>query len=184
MPWTGIIEPRLQQIGEALARPDIIEAFRREMARKRNPLRQGPTENATVVGELLGDLMDRGLDFSQPPLYVLDGGKALSTAVKKHGGESAPLQRCQVHKRRNVLDNLPVFPRRAGRMGQCPRPPRYVTRWRRRLCAARVRSRGRGGSPAGRKSGSGGARSPPRRRDRRGFSTGPALPGSPSLFPG
>ena len=59
-----------------------------------------------MVGELLGDLMDRGLDFSQPPLYVLDGGKALSTAVKKHGGESAPLQRCQVHKRRNVLSQF------------------------------------------------------------------------------
>ena len=35
-----------------------------------------------MVGELLGDLMNRGLDFSQPRLYVLDGGKALSAAVK------------------------------------------------------------------------------------------------------
>jgi acid phosphatase family membrane protein YuiD len=49
-------------------------------------LRQGATENATVVGELLGDLMNRGLDFSQPRLYVLDGGKALSAAVKKYAG--------------------------------------------------------------------------------------------------
>src|SRR5437588_8996140 len=69
-------------------------------------LRQGATENATVVGELLGDLMNRGLDFSQPRLYVLDGGKALHAAVKKYAGESAPIQRCQVHKRRNVLDHL------------------------------------------------------------------------------
>jgi transposase-like protein len=69
-------------------------------------LRQGATENATVVGELLGDLMDRGLDFTQPRLYVLDGGKALSAAVKKYAGEKAPIQRCQVHKRRNVLDHL------------------------------------------------------------------------------
>jgi putative transposase len=69
-------------------------------------IRQGATENATVVGELLGDLMNRGLDFSQPRLYVLDGGKALSAAVKKYAGESAPIQRCQVHKRRNVLDHL------------------------------------------------------------------------------
>ena len=60
----------------------------------------------TVVGELLGDLMNRGLDFSQPRLYVLDGGKALSAAVKKYAGESAPIQRCEVHKRRNVLDHL------------------------------------------------------------------------------
>lgn len=69
-------------------------------------LRQGATENATVVGELLGDLMNRGLDFTELRLYVLDGGKALHAAVKKYAGESAPIQRCQVHKRRNVLDHL------------------------------------------------------------------------------
>ncbi len=69
-------------------------------------IRQGATENATVVGELLGELINRGLDFSQPRLYVLDGGKALSTAVKKYAGASASIQRCQVHKRRNVLDHL------------------------------------------------------------------------------
>jgi transposase-like protein len=69
-------------------------------------IRQGATENATVVGELLGDLVSRGLDFAEPRLYVLDGGKALTAAVKKHAGESAAIQRCQVHKRRNVLDHL------------------------------------------------------------------------------
>ena len=69
-------------------------------------IRQGATENATVVGELLGDLVSRGLDFTEPRLYVLDGGKALTTAVKKYAGESAAIQRCQVHKRRNVLDHL------------------------------------------------------------------------------
>ena len=69
-------------------------------------LRQGATENATVVGELLGDLLNRGLDFTAPRLYVLDGGKALTAAVKKYAGESGAIQRCQVHKRRNVLDHL------------------------------------------------------------------------------
>ena len=69
-------------------------------------IRQGATENATVVGELLGDLVERGLDFTAPKLYVLDGGKALTAAVKKYAGESAAIQRCQVHKRRNVLDHL------------------------------------------------------------------------------
>src|ERR1035438_10330389 len=67
-------------------------------------IRQGATENATVVGELLGDLVERGLDFVTPRLYVLDGGKALTAAVKKYAGETAPIQRCQIHKRRNVLD--------------------------------------------------------------------------------
>jgi putative transposase len=70
-------------------------------------IRQGATENATVVGELLGDLAERGLDFTATRLYVLDGGKALSAAVKTHAGDSALIQRCQVHKRRNVLDHLP-----------------------------------------------------------------------------
>jgi transposase-like protein len=69
-------------------------------------IRQGATENATVVGELLSDLINRGLDFTEPRLYVLDGGKALHAAVKKHAGEAAPIQRCQVHKRRNVLDHV------------------------------------------------------------------------------
>lgn len=50
--------------------------------------------------------MNRGLDFAAPRLYVLDGGKALTAAVKKYAGESAAIQRCQVHKRRNVLDHL------------------------------------------------------------------------------
>lgn len=69
-------------------------------------IRQGATENATVLGQLLGDLLERGLDFSEPRLYVLDGGKALHAAVKKYAGHTAPIQRCQVHKRCNVLDHL------------------------------------------------------------------------------
>ena len=59
-----------------------------------------------MIGELLADLMERGLDFTAPRLYILDGGKALPTAVKKYAGEAAPIQRCQVHKRRNVMDHL------------------------------------------------------------------------------
>lgn len=70
-------------------------------------LREGATENATVVGALLSDLLERGLDFSTPRLYVLDGGKALHAAVRRHAGESAFIQRCQVHKKRNVVDHLP-----------------------------------------------------------------------------
>ena len=70
-------------------------------------LREGGTENGTVVGALLSDLLERGLDFSAPWLYVLDGGKALHTAVRRHAGECAFIRRCQVHKKRNVLDHLP-----------------------------------------------------------------------------
>src|SRR5207237_5887133 len=63
-------------------------------------IREGATENATVVGALLSDLVERGLDFSILRLYVLDGGKALHAAVRRHAGEAAFLQLCQVHKRR------------------------------------------------------------------------------------
>src|ERR1700674_166291 len=70
-------------------------------------LREGATENIAVVSESLGDLAGRGLDFSGPRLYVLDGGKALAAAVRRHAGEAAMIQRCQVHKRRNVIDHLP-----------------------------------------------------------------------------
>lgn len=70
-------------------------------------LRQGATENATVVKALLGDLQQRGIDFTIPRLYLLDGGKALRAAVKHYAGEAALVQRCQVHKIGNVVDHLP-----------------------------------------------------------------------------
>ena len=69
-------------------------------------LRQGATENATVVKQLLADLRERGVDFEVPRLYVLDGGKALHTAVRHTAAQSAIIQRCQLHKIRNVIDHL------------------------------------------------------------------------------
>ena len=70
-------------------------------------IREGATENAAVVSALLSELVERGLDFSTPRLYILDGGKALHAAVRRHAGEAAFIQRCQVHKKRNVVDHLP-----------------------------------------------------------------------------
>lgn len=70
-------------------------------------LREGATENTTVVSALLSDIAGRGLDFSIPRLYILDGAKALHAAVRRHAGEAAFIQRCQVHKKRNVADHLP-----------------------------------------------------------------------------
>lgn len=69
-------------------------------------VRQGATENATVVTELLEDLVNRGLSASGDYLFVLDGAKALSKAVKKLFGPNPLIQRCQLHKRRNVSDKL------------------------------------------------------------------------------
>jgi transposase-like protein len=60
-------------------------------------LRQGASENAVVTSELLRDLNERGVDFTQPRLYVVDGAKALLKAVRQHAGEQALVQRCQLH---------------------------------------------------------------------------------------
>jgi transposase-like protein len=68
---------------------------------------EGSTENATVVKALLADLVARGLDATDGLLVVIDGAKALSAAVKAVFGASAAIQRCTVHKRRNVADHLP-----------------------------------------------------------------------------
>ena len=70
-------------------------------------IREGATENTAVVSSLLSELVERGIDFSVPRLYILDGGKALAAAVRKHAGDAGFIQRCQVHKRRNVVDHLP-----------------------------------------------------------------------------
>lgn len=70
-------------------------------------LAEGGSENSEVVKALFADLIERGLDVSEPRLYVLDGGKALSKAVKDVFGKKAVIQRCQVHKKRNVLSYLP-----------------------------------------------------------------------------
>ena len=70
-------------------------------------LRLGDTENKILVKALLADLVDRGLDYSGGLLVVVDGAKALATAVRAVFGELALIQRCQIHKRRNVGDHLP-----------------------------------------------------------------------------
>jgi transposase-like protein len=67
----------------------------------------GATENTEVVQGLLADLLRRGLRTDQPYLFVLDGSAALHKAVQKTFGRRAVVQRCQVHKERNVLGYLP-----------------------------------------------------------------------------
>jgi transposase-like protein len=70
-------------------------------------LRQGATENAAVCTSLLEELRERGLGTDQPTLFVLDGAKALSKAVKDVWGKQAVIQRCQQHKLRNVEAHVP-----------------------------------------------------------------------------
>jgi putative transposase len=68
---------------------------------------QGATENTTVVQALLEDLEARGLNPKRRYLFVIDGAKALRAGIERVFGERAEVQRCQIHKRRNVKEHLP-----------------------------------------------------------------------------
>ena len=68
---------------------------------------EGGSENAEVVKSLLSDLLERGLDHQEKRLFIVDGSKALAKAVKDTFGDRAMVQRCQVHKKRNVLAHIP-----------------------------------------------------------------------------
>ena len=67
----------------------------------------GATENATVATALLEDLQGRGLNPDPAILVVIDGSKALRKAIATVLGERAVVQRCRVHKQRNVVEHLP-----------------------------------------------------------------------------
>jgi transposase-like protein len=69
-------------------------------------LHEGATENATATTALLTSLRGRGLRTDRSVLVVTDGAKALHAAVRAVFGSKAVMQRCQVHKMRNVLDHL------------------------------------------------------------------------------
>ena len=75
-------------------------------------LAHGDTENSTVVKRLLADLVARGLNVEAGLLVVLDGSKALRKAVNSVFGDHAIVQRCTLHKRRNVTDYLPTEQRK------------------------------------------------------------------------
>jgi transposase-like protein len=68
---------------------------------------EGATENAVACRALLEDLVGRGLRADRAMLFVLDGAKALARAVRDVFGRRALIQRCQVHKMRNVAEHLP-----------------------------------------------------------------------------
>lgn len=70
-------------------------------------IREGATENATVVTGLLEDIVSRGVDAKRKMLFVIDGSRALRAAINAVFGSHQPVQRCRAHKLRNVLDYLP-----------------------------------------------------------------------------
>lgn len=68
---------------------------------------EGATENAATVKALIANLIERGLDPATPRLFIIDGSKALSKAIRAAFGREAAIQRCQIHKTRNIMDRLP-----------------------------------------------------------------------------
>jgi len=70
-------------------------------------LAPGSSENAKVVKDLLSGLALRGLDLNVPMLWVIDGSKALRSGIEQLCGKDAKVQRCRIHKIRNVSERLP-----------------------------------------------------------------------------
>jgi hypothetical protein len=68
---------------------------------------EGATENAAVVQALIDNLIERGLDPKICRLFIVDGAKALSKVIRRTFGAHTPIQRCQIHKARNVTERLP-----------------------------------------------------------------------------
>jgi putative transposase len=68
---------------------------------------EGATENAAVVQALIDNLIARGLDPTVCRLFIVDGVKALSKAIRRNFGAHTPIQRCQIHKAGNVIERLP-----------------------------------------------------------------------------
>ncbi len=58
---------------------------------------EGATENAATVQSLIDNLIERGLDPAVPRLFIIDGAKALSRAIRRTFGRAAAIQRCQIH---------------------------------------------------------------------------------------
>ena len=67
---------------------------------------EGATENAAVAQALLDNLIGRGLDPKVCRLFIIDGAKALSKAIRRTFGRHTPIQRCQVHKARNITERI------------------------------------------------------------------------------
>lgn len=95
--------------GKILAGQTVVVALGVDTQGGKHPLglRLGTTENAGVCRALMRSLTGRGLDFSKGILFVIDGGKGLKSAIKEVFGELGLVQRCRLHKERNVLDHLP-----------------------------------------------------------------------------
>lgn len=87
----------------------MIGAVGIDISGQKHPLGviEGATENTATVQALLDNLIERGMDPEGCYLFIVDGAKALSKALRRTFGADIPIQRCQVHKARNITDRLP-----------------------------------------------------------------------------
>src|SRR5262249_17354653 len=84
----------------------LVAALGIDTAGHKHPLAlvEGATENAAVVQALIDNLIARGLDPKVCRLFIVDGTKVLSKAIRRSFGAHTPIQRCQIHKARNVVE--------------------------------------------------------------------------------
>ena len=86
----------------------LVAALGIDSAGVKHPLglMEGATEHSAVVQALIDDLIERGLDPAVPRLFIIDGAKALAKAIRHSFGHHTPIQRCQIHKARNIMERL------------------------------------------------------------------------------
>jgi transposase-like protein len=114
---TQLMERRLDEMdicvilldGKEFGDTTIITALGIDMAGNKHILGlwPGATENSDVCGSLLDDMIQRGLSAGMQYLFVIDGAKALKKAIKDRFGTVALIQRCRIHKERNIRSYLP-----------------------------------------------------------------------------
>lgn len=95
--------------GIVVARTHVLAAVGIDASGKKHllGLTAGSSENAAVVKDLLRELIERGVDATRTYLFIIDGAKALRSAIEALFGDRAHVQRCRTHKVRNVTERLP-----------------------------------------------------------------------------
>lgn len=120
--WDGVRFAAIMIDGKSFARETMIAVLGVTVSGEKHMLglRQGATENAQVCKELLESLRERGVRTDVPTLFVLDGAKALRAAVESVWGRNALIQRCQIHKQRNIKEHLArgYWPELSRRLGE------------------------------------------------------------------
>jgi transposase-like protein len=102
--WVGLFVD-----GKSLASEQMIIALGVTDKGAKKPLAviQSSTENSRAIKQMLADIVDRGFEFSDGLLAIIDGSKGIYKAVKETFGGCVSIQRCQWHKRENVVSYLP-----------------------------------------------------------------------------